>query len=638
MMSRRLLPFAVTCVVCAVGIVAQAAPTTTPVVLPRPPTPPILRAPPAPSPAPTVRPAVPGTPAAHESEDAWARPFFVKGALTTFTVRPLTRRNFIGIGSGVSALPQNLDTALNSFFLTVEPQIDLSNPEYKWKLGLGAPFQFQLVDTRGAFERCVGDARTARKANAAQPVAMLQALVAAAAATCVAEQKDRLGEGFLQLRHEDWDEASEFAKIIRYAVVGGQEQPFYLNVSRLYDQTFGHGTVVRQYNPNINYNTTRVGATLDFNRQAVGVQAMVNDLIRPDVLGLMAFVRPFRPTSKNVILRSLSIGASWVHGGNVPRSLRYEPGLFTSSFDQPLPQVDPELNFQGGEYAQLHFVGADIEAKLVRTQRMDLKAYLDYQKMLGYGGGLTLGALFRQSYGRPPTQALRARAEIQSFDADYMPNFFDTFHDIFQYQYLPASYPSSNGLTYYPTKLGLLDANRNGRRRIGGYFELTNSFLDLMTLGFALRTWAPVGAPGDPAFVNPTLPDYGKACTDATGDGRLTCPGQITYPGDLGFTSLKLHAELPLRKFLQAFAAYEVFSTSAEPNLGVLRFDGDNEVFFSGARMQLLPILWVEVQARRYFFVQRLSKIDIEAGILEQDQNYHSRWTFALNFFLGYES
>jgi hypothetical protein len=556
--------------------------------------------------------------------DPFARPFFVKGDLTNFVVRPMTRRNFIGVGAGVSAVPNDTDTVLNAFYLTVEPQIDIVNTTYHWRLGLGAPLQFQLIDTRGAFETCVGQGRQARQAGGDQATVMVQT------GTCLSEQKDHLTQNFGRLRRADWDQASDFARVIRYAVIGAQEQPFYLNVSRLYDQSFGHGTVVRDYNANIDYNTARLGANLDFNRSAVGVQAMANDLVNPDVVGLLAFVRPMRPYSDDIVLRSLSIGVSYVHGVNLPRVLRYESGLYSPSFDQPIPQVDGSLKLVGGRYRQVDIIGGDLEAKVVRTQTADLKLYFDYHRMRSFGGGATVGSLFRFSGGRPAWHAVRARAELTYFDPDYLPSFFDTYHDIFQYQYLPAAYKASNGLTYYPTKLQYLEANRGGRHRMGGYLELQHSFLDYLTVGAVARFWRPVGGTQhDPAF-----PDYGADC--ASKDGDLTCQRTVAVK-DTGFTSLRFNAEIPLRSYLQAFVSYEVFSTTAEKGLGVFGFDGDNEILFSGARLRLLPVFFIQAEARRYFFLQRVHDVDLTNLTVRQDQNYHANWTFALNAFVGYE-
>ena len=563
--------------------------------------------------------------------DPWARPFFVKGDLSNFVVRPMTRRNFIGVGAGISAVPNDADTLLNAFYFTVEPQVDIVSNAYNWRLGLGAPLQFELVDTRGAFETCVTQGRETKNMGGSQT------MVAGRTATCLSQQQSRLTQNFGRLRRADWDEASDFARIIRYMVVGGQEQPFYLNVSRLYDQSFGHGTVVRDYNANIDYNTARLGATLDFNKSAVGVQAMANDLVNPDVIGMMAFVRPMRPYSENIFWRSLSVGLSYVHGVNLPRTLFYEPGLFPPSFDQPIPRVDPNLDLIGGRFAHVSMIGGDIEAKLVRTQTSDLKVYFDYQKMLNFGGGATAGSLWRFSYGQPAKRALRARAEVHYFSPDYLPSFFDTYHDIFAHQYLPMAYKATNGLTYYPTKVGYLEANKGGRQRMGGYLEVSHSFLDYLTVGAVARAWTPVGSPKQTGFTGPSFPDLGPTCTDPKMTGELTCPSNIALGRDPGFSSVRLHAELPFRRFLQAFAAYEVFSTTGENGLGMFSFDGDNEIFFSGARMMLLPVFFIQAEARRYFFLQRLTNVNLQTLTVQQDQNYHSKWTFAVNAFVGYE-
>jgi hypothetical protein len=565
-----------------------------------------------------------------EDTDPLSRPFFVKGELSSFSVRPTTRRNFLGIAAGVSALPRDANNLLNAYYLTIEPQLDISNPDYHWKLGLGAPLQYELMDTRGAFEVCVGQAKQVRAGGAGQNE------VAAATAGCVLRQKGRLTQNFGKLRAADWDEASDYAKLVRYVAIGGQEQPFYMSLSRLYDQSFGHGTVVRHYNPNIDYNTARLGANIDFNRAAVGVQGMANDLVRPDVLGIMGFVRPFRPFSQDTLARSLSVGVSLVHGVDQPKTLKYERGLFGASFDQPLPEVDQELHLMGSRFHQASVVGVDVEAKLLRTSWADLKVYADYSQMLDYGGGATLGSLWRFSFGQPAHQALRARAEMTVFAPDYLPNYFDAFHDIFQFQYLPGGYEASNGHYYYPTKLEYLEASRGGRRRVGGYLELTYAVLDYLALGFEARAWTPFGSPREEGFVGPSFPDYGSPCAAGEG-GVLECQQTVDFFREPSFSSLRVHAELPFRRFLQAFASYEVFSATAENGLGVFRFDGDNEVFFSGARVALLPILFISAEARRYFFVQRLTNVDTTALTFEQDQTFHSRWTFAINASLGYE-
>jgi hypothetical protein len=558
------------------------------------------------------------------------RPFFIEGELEAFVMRPSTRRNFVGVGAGVSSIPNDANTLLNTFYITIEPQVDVVSEAYNWKLGLGAPLNLRLLDTRGAFEQCVDAGRAVRTKGGNQDA------VAAETGSCLLKSKDNLTEGIGTLRKEDWDETSDYAKVIRYFTVGKPENDFFLNISRQYDQSLAHGTVIRDYNANINFNTSRLGATVDFTRAAIGVQAIANDLVRPDVLGLMLFVRPFRPFSENVLMRSLSLGLTYAHGVNQAHRLLYEPGLFSPSFDQPVAKVDDKLNMIGAQYGAMDIIGASLEAKVVRLSENDLKLYGDFQKMKEFGSGVTMGALFRFSKGQPATQALRARAELQYFSADYLPSYFDTYHDIFQNQYMPATYRASNGLSYSPTKLQYLEAARGGKSRMGGYLEITHSFLDMLTLGVAGRYWRPVGSPKDGNFDGLRFPDYGKSCT-TKGEGDLDCGNKTIRLEDKGFTSLRLRAELPFRKFLQAFASYEVFSTGAESGLGAFKLDGDNEILFGGARLMLLPFLFFQAETRRYFFLQRVTNIDLQTATVEQDQRYHANWTFAFSTYLGYE-
>lgn len=562
--------------------------------------------------------------------DRWARPHFVEGDLNAFFARPTTRRDFVGVGAGVNALPKDASTILNAFYLTIEPQLDVASPRYTWKLGLSAPLQFELVDTRGAFELCIEEGRMALAAGGAQGEIM------AATAACADRQQHRLTEHLGQLRRADWDEASDVARIVRYVTAGAPETPFYLAVSRHYDQTLGHGTVIRRYNPNLDYNTARLGAKLDVSRSALGFQMVANDLVRPDVVGLLTYVRPFRPYAGDFVARSLSLGFSFVRGGGQPLGLAYERGLFGAAYGEAIPRLDQGLDHVGATERNLNVVGADLEVKLLRTASADMKVYVDYQKMAGYGGGVTLGSLWRWSFGAPASQATRLRAELIRFDADYLPGYFDTFHDIFATQYLPLAYRGSNGLVYYPTKLEYLEAHHGRRKRLGGQFELSHAIFDVVTASATVRAWTPLGASAGDALP-PAFPDRGAPCALPAAGGAPPCPNTIPLEREQRFTSLRLHVELPLRRYLQAFASYEVFTTTAEDSLGVLAFDGDNEIFLSGARVRLLPILFLLAEARRYYFLQRLSNVDLATLTLEQDQNYHSRWTFALSAIVGYE-
>jgi hypothetical protein len=596
-------------------------------------------APPKPEPKPEPKPTPKQVAARHEGAhgeeapvDPRARPYFIKGELSGGgAVRPLGKRSFIGAGMGVAALPSSAGTALNAFFFTVEPQVDLRFPEkHDLKIGLSVPLAFEIADTRAAFESCVPAARDAKAMGATQQQ------IAAVTAMCVDMNKGKATENLGQLRKQDWDEPSDFAKVIRYITIGGDEQPFYLNISRLYGHTLGHGTVVRRYNPNLDYNTSRVGVSFDAYRGMVGFESMVNDVIKPDVMGALVFVRPFEALVPDVLpVRSLSFGAQLTAGLEVPRTIGYEVGLFDPAADKPIPELSSDGKLVARDTATVVFYGADVETKVIRTQTSDMKIYFDVQQMKDHGRGLTLGALWRFSFGRPATQALRVQAEVFEHDADYLPYFFDSQYDIQKLTYFPSAY-TSGGLQYQPTKLGFIEAAAGGRKRLGASLEVTHTLVGWLTVGVAARGSRAMGSASQAGFAGPQFDDL-SMCT-VSGE-TPSCAGvpKLTV-GSPGYASVLVYGEIPFRRVLQAFASYEVFSTSLPgEGLDLGELDGDNEIVFTGVRLQLLPILFAQAEARRFYFTQRLSKIDTTAGTLEQDQNPRASWTFAINIYAGLE-
>jgi len=571
----------------------------------------------------------------HVSGSHSKRRYFVKGSLSKFSVGvpKSMKKSSVGVAIGVDALPNDADALINTFFLTIEPQIHLAyGKDRGLKMGFGVPLRLHIADFRGSFERCLDEAKTLQSNGADD------ATIAIGATACVQDEKDNTVDRLGKLRKRDWDERSDYAKVIRYIRYGGEERNFYLNINRLFNHSVGHGPVIRNYNPNLNYNTTRVSATFDAYKGFVGFESMINDIVDPDVMGVLAFVRPFEMvTPNNLFLSRLSFGVQASMGLRVPTRIGYENGLFDPSKDLPIPQVDGDLNVMTAGTETVTILGLDVETKLIRTQTTDLKVYADIQQMVDRGKGYTAGALLRMSFGQPATSALRLRAEAHYFEPNYLPQFFDTFYDIQKLQFMPAGYRSSDNLIYFPTKLQFLDANEGGKMRAGGYFNLAYSFLNKLTFGISGRFSKSVGTAMDSGFTGIQFDDISQCnvgmnnLPDCTGVPKVT----LDRPR---WGSLKLHVEIPFRDFLQSFATYEIFSTSLDgEGLDLFKFSGDNEVFLSGLRLKLLPIMFIQGELRRFYFLQRVTNVDLQALTFEQDQNFHSEWTFAVHIFAGLE-
>ena len=84
------------------------------------------------------------------------------------------------------------------------------------------------------------------------------------------------------IRKEDWDELSDFFKVIRYAYIGQRDKkgPYYVRVGELSSLTLGHGTIVNRYTNGLDIDTFRMGANVAVNIGAFGGEIAVGDAAR----------------------------------------------------------------------------------------------------------------------------------------------------------------------------------------------------------------------------------------------------------------------------------------------------------------------------------------------------------------------
>ena len=128
------------------------------------------------------------------------------------------------------------------------------------------------------------------------------------------------------LRKADWDEVSEYARVLTYLTYGKKEDRFYLDIGQTHVSTLGHGTIMRRYTPTIDINSTRVSAQVDAYNDHAGFEAMTNDILLWKVVGVLGFVKPLSFLSlDSAIAKSVSLGATVVVDRAAPSTLKFEP-------------------------------------------------------------------------------------------------------------------------------------------------------------------------------------------------------------------------------------------------------------------------------------------------------------------------
>jgi len=370
----------------------------------------------------------------------------------------------------------------------------------------------------------------------------------------------------MKLRAQDYQGIYNYVKFIRYLTYGVKEGAFYLNLSTQGTVTIGHGDAVRRFVPNIDVDHTVLSAELDAKFKYGGLESFIGDVLHPNrLVGGLLYLKPFG-FADSIFLQRFSVGLSYAADFTAPYKLQKDingiPVLTASTDHEPfVPKV--------AESRQLHIVGLSVESKIVRTENVDIKPYVYANQMIVSGGptgtatqklgtGGAIGFLGRFGFGDHGRHALRLVGEGRDFQNNYEPGYFDTFYSIQRYQYFgPNDNPAQSA-----TKLfDMMSRDPNGPKRVGFYGELQYAYSDLFAITAAYE---------DSSAKN----------------------GQ----------NLILHLEVPAFEYVRFFgtiyrsgiASFGDVTKSVSSQL-----KADNTVYFAGARVKLLPILFVNLRAYR---------------------------------------
>lgn len=291
-----------------------------------------------------------------------------------------------------------------------------------------------------------------------------------------------------KLRSRDWDEPSDYTKIIRFIKYGRKDDRVYLNITTLSSATLGHGTIMRRYVPNVDVDHKKLGIQFDVNHDYLGFQSTVSDVLGPPVFGVMPFIRPFAPFSDALLLSSLSIGFTFAADTDAPVKLHriYLPN-YRFAFPNGKPYINEENNRLEYDSTFLYLWGIDAHIKIVRTKAVDIKPYVDYSTLKDGGWGFTGGILSRFAFGEGIRNFITLRTEGRAFRPNYEPSYFNTFYEFQKYQYFMPSFSDYDYRKgYYPTKREEI-LSRTGDTRYGYYLELQYELSKYFSFGASIE-------------------------------------------------------------------------------------------------------------------------------------------------------
>lgn len=357
-------------------------------------------------------------------------------------------------------------------------------------------------------------------------------------------------ENFGRLRKRDWDDPRDFVRILRYLQFGKKEDKLFVNVGRLYATTIGHGQAIRRYQANVDVDRAIVGMEVDAYNDYGGFEMSLADVTRGNLFGVLGFIKPLSFFTKDAMWRSLSLGAHWSSDQKTPWRLQRRPPVGAARIG---PVEINETNAPLTIDRAVNIVGVDAEFKFFKNESVDLKSYFDFSMLNQRGKGFTLGVLGRFNFRTQKlVHLLRTRVEFKTYESNFTPSFFDILYEFQKFQFIADPDATGPEAADFPTKLRFLDT-RGGPQRFGVYLEATYSLKDWFIFAAVLEL-------------------------DSQGQDR----------------HLMLHLEVPFR-YLDLFATYHQRNFQRPFTLD------DNDLIFAGARLQILPILFLNGRVQKSF-------------------------------------
>lgn len=456
---------------------------------------------------------------------------FVKGELSVYlgSDRLTVKNTRIGVTVGP-------DLFAGALYALIEPLVDLRFFDGKLGIGVGVPLRIELV-------------------NLALPNPI-----------------ERIG----RVRVEDYDSVHDFGRILKYVTFGRKEDNIYVSAGQRYASSVGHGAITRRYSPSIDTDYPRASAQVDMYNDYGGFELMTNDLLEWNQLSGLAFVKPFsffKP--QNLLLKSLSIGVTGAVDWKAPYALSGIPTQRVTMANRlAITSVKP-----------VTLIGFDAEIKVVKTENVDIKPYVDYSMLINGDGGFTAGVLGRFNVGTDIKNAFRVIAEARFLGNRYAPSYFDTFYEIDRMAYLNADFrdPGASTALYIPKGQFILE--RGLGQRFGYYLEASWGIRNAVGLTLAFEG--------------------------------------VSNAAPKNFVA---HLELPVLSFLQLFGSYYMrgitFEDLANKDIGPF---GLKSILFAGARLRVLPFLFINGRVYKTFRVN---------PILER---YDNQFGFSVDLEVGYE-
>jgi hypothetical protein len=236
---------------------------------------------------------------------------------------------------------------------------------------------------------------------------------------------DRAAAGDSRLREQDWDEASDFLRLIRAVEYGRASEALHAKIGQLGPVSLGHATLVNDYYNTITVDHYRLGAAGEFDTVYGGVEMVLGDVVSPSVAGVRAYTRPWAFVNQDSFLSRVAVGASLVADVDAPTRLSMQ--------SDSVIDVDAAHRPVVAESQSTSLWGVDLEVSLLESERLGVVPYADLNGHASLGYGLHAGSFVSV---RPADDVeVIGQLEYRRVGANYLPNYVGPLYEIDRNQF-----------------------------------------------------------------------------------------------------------------------------------------------------------------------------------------------------------
>lgn len=228
-------------------------------------------------------------------------------------------------------------------------------------------------------------------------------------------------------RHEDWDEVSDWTRVVRYISWGNPNDWLYVRLGVLQGTTLGHGTIVDRYYNTIDADHYQTGIQFHLDMEYAGGTFFLDNLIDPELFGTRGYVRPLKFTSLPEWAHKLVVGTTLVVDAAAPLDSVPDGNNFNRVVTE-----DGDLLV---DTSSAFLWGFDIGWEFAPTDWVALTPYMDINVLGATGGaGFHLGLL--STFNIADVVTLGTRIEYRAMDGDYAPSYVNSWYEVERIDFL----------------------------------------------------------------------------------------------------------------------------------------------------------------------------------------------------------